>query len=470
MRTSNHLRLLAAVALTALLGGTSTARAAEPSLAGYWQGKLAVGGIELRVVFHITQSKDGALKATLDSPDQGAKNIPLDSISREKATVKMADKRLMAKFEGKLSDDGRTIDGQWTQGGTELPLLLARLDKAPEFGRSQDPKKPYPYAEEEVTIENAKAKVKLAGTLTLPKSAKPVPAVVLISGSGPQDRDESLLGHRPFLVLSDYLTRRGIAVLRCDDRGVGGSTGDPSAATTDDFAGDALAAVAFLKSRPEIDGARIGLVGHSEGGMIAPLAAVRSADVKFIVLMAGTGVTGEQILYRQTELIAKAQGVDDATIAKTRAGQERIFKEVIKAPDLAKVEHVINEILTETTTDSPESIKKQAEAQAKSVIGPWFRYFLIYDPTTALRQVRCPVLAINGQLDLQVDPKQNLPPIEAALKAAGNQDVTVRELPELNHLFQHSKTGSPAEYSRIEETFAPEALEIIGDWIVKRTK
>jgi hypothetical protein len=411
----------------------------------------------------------------MDSPDQGAKGIRVDSATLAGNDVKIEVKRIRGTFEGKLSDGGRDIKGQWKQLGPALPLDLKRLDKEPDFSRSQDPKKPYPYAEEEVAYENAQANVKLAGTLTLPASGRNVPAVLLITGSGAQDRKESLLGHKPFLVLADYLTRHGIAVLRVDDRGVGGSTGDTAASTTDELVGDALAGVAYLKSRQEIDSRRIGLIGHSEGGIIAPLAASRSSDVAFIVMLAGTGVTGEEIIYHQAGLIAKSQGANDVAVAASRLVQRQIFKIVKEEPDLAKAEQQVRDVLATAAALAAivlpkETLQTQAEAQVRAVCSPWFRYFLTYDPQPALRKVHCPVLAINGEKDLQVDPKQNLPPIEAALKEGGNADYTLKELPGLNHLFQHCQTGSPSEYATIDETFAPEALELVASWINEHVK
>ena len=275
-------------------------------------------------------------------------------------------------------------------------------------------------------------------------------------------------------MLADYLTRQGIAVLRVDDRGVGGSTGDPSTATTDDFTGDALAGVAFLKTRKEIDPRRIGLIGHSEGGMIAPQAASRSEDVAFIVMMAGTGVTGEEILYRQGELIAAAMGTESTEIESGQDSSRQIYKILREEPDRSKAETQVREILAELVAQSPdvsqEAAKGQIEVQLEMILSPWFRYFLTYDPRIALTKVHCPVLAINGEKDLQVDPKQNLPPIEAALKEGGNTNVTIKEFPGLNHLFQHCQTGAPSEYGKIEETFAPEALKLIADWINEQAR
>jgi pimeloyl-ACP methyl ester carboxylesterase len=312
--------------------------------------------------------------------------------------------------------------------------------------------------------------VKLAGTLTFPRGKGPFPAVLLITGSGPQDRNESLLGHKPFLVLADYLTRQGIAVLRVDDRGVGGSTGSTPNSTTENFAADVMAGIEFLKTCKEIDPKQIGLIGHSEGGMIAPLVAAQNSDVAFIVLMAGAGLTGEEILYMQGAMIMKANGASVHQLAKQRATQESMFKILKEEKDPAAAEKRLREELSKSLTEEEKKKAEQTIAvHIKLSNTPWFRYFLTLDPRPALRKVKCPVLALNGENDLQVSANENLREIEAALKAGGNNDVTIARLPKLNHLFQTSQTGSPNEYIKIEETIAPVALKTIGDWILKRT-
>ena len=391
-----------------------------------------------------------------------------------------------ASFEGQLNAANNEIAGTWKQGGS-LPLVLKPLlDKLPELKRPQVPKKPFPYDVREVTYENTAgenkagenktAGIKLAGTLTLPRASDsqaqtPYAAVLLITGSGPQNRDEELLGHKPFLVLADYLTLRGIAVLRVDDRGVGGSTGDLNEATSVDLAGDALAGVEFLKSQKDIDPRRIGLIGHSEGGLIAPLAAARSSDVAFIALIAGPGTSGEQILYSQGALILKAVGDGDDKIAHQRQLQEKLFAVVKRERDNSAAEKQLAEIFAaelDQLSDAEKKAAGNAEAKYKAILTPWFRYFLTYDPRPTLAQVKCPVLAVIGERDLQVPSKENLPGIEKALQSGGNKDFTVRELEGLNHLLQKCQTGSPTEYGQIEETMSPMALELIGDWIQKR--
>ncbi len=442
---------------------------------GIWQGVLKVSGIELRIVFKINKHENDSLSATLDSPDQGAKDIPVSEVIFENDSLRLGVKVVNGNYKGFLKTDGMTIAGTWSQGGMSLPLDLKRIEKIPELKRPQMPKKPYPYNEEEVEYQNEKAGIKLAGTLTTPKTEAPFPAVILISGSGAQDRDETIFEHRPFLILADYLTRLGIAVLRVDDRGVGGSTGKVSLSTSEDFAGDVLAGVEFLKTRKEIDSKKIGLIGHSEGGIIAPMVANKSDDIAFIVLMAGTGMTGEEILYLQAALIMKTQGVDDVKIAENRDQQEKMFAVMKQEPDSLKAAQKLRDILkkslAEISNDEKEKMAgadAQINVQIKQVMNPWFRFFLTYDPRSALKKVKCPVLAINGEKDLQVPPKENLAAIEETLKQGGNSNYTIRELPGLNHLFQTAKIGSLSEYGKIEETISPTALKVIGDWILEQ--
>jgi len=437
---------------------------AKPSdIDGAWLGTIDTGAVKLRIVFHITNTEDG-LTATMDSPDQGAKGIPVTAVTRAGASLKLEMKQIGGGFEGKIAPDLSTIDGTWTQGGGSAPLVLKRGKDTAEMEkrRPQNPLKPYPYREEEVGYDNPAAGIKLAATLTIPQGRGPFPGVVLIVGSGPHDRDESLMGHKPFLVLSDYLTRKGIAVLRADKRGVGKSGGTYATATTADFATDAEAGVAYLKTRSEVDPHKIGLIGHSEGGVIAPMVAARDPDVAFIVMMAGSGVPGDEILAEQTLLISEANGMAH-DVAEKNAAEERELLALVK---LAKDDAVLDKRLREKLAGKiPEA---QLGAQIKAINSPWFRYFIAYDPATALRDVKCPVLAINGEKDLQVPPQQNLPAIRKALEDGGNKNFEVDELPGLNHLFQTSKSGSPSEYADIEETMSPVATEKMATWIMKR--
>lgn len=430
---------------------------------GAWIGTLTLNAdIKLRVVFHIVNTEDG-LMAMLDSPDQGMKGLPVTKVTRDGATLKIEIEKISATFEGKIAPDLNSIDGIFTQGGP-MPLVLHRLkdESELELRRPQNPTKPYPYHDEDVTYENKVQNVTLAATLTIPQGKGPFPAVVLITGSGPQDRDESLLGHKPFLVLSDYLTRHGIAVLRADDRGTAKSTGNFATATTADFATDTEAGIAYLKTRPEINPHKIGLIGHSEGGIIAPMIAARNPDVTFIVMMAGSGVPGDEILVAQVQAIAESSGKTHDEAVKAVAKEREILTLVKKEKDPAVLEKELKEKLAD------EGMEAQLGIEIKALTSPWFRYFMDYDPATALRKVTCPVLVLNGEKDKQVPPDQNLPPIRKALEEAGNKHFEIDELPSLNHLFQTAKTGSPSEYAQIEETIAPVALDKIASWILKQ--
>jgi fermentation-respiration switch protein FrsA (DUF1100 family) len=445
---------------------------------GLWIGKLKVrSGVELRILFNISTGTDGFISATMDSLDQGAKGIPVDRVTYKDRSLKLEVKAINGVFNGTLKGDGKTIDGKWRQAGSEFPLVLNRTDKAPDLRRKQDPVKPYPYIEEEVTYENKAAGVKLAGTLTLPRSEGQFPVVILITGSGMQNRDEEVFGHRPFLVLADNLTRRGIAVLRVDDRGVGVSTGNSFQATSEDFAGDVLAGVEYLKSRKEIDTTRIGLIGHSEGGIIAPITAVKSPDVAFIVMMAGTGLTGEEIIYMQSALINRAEGASNETIARNEVLTKKIFSIVKEEQNNTVAEEELSKLLKAEMANMSVEEKKLSDyseanldIQIKAISSPWMRFFLTYDPKPTLMKVKCPVLAINGEKDLQVPPEENLRAIEAALKAGGNRDYTIKEMPGLNHVFQTAQKGSPSEYAKIDETISPAALEFIGNWILEHAE
>ena len=447
--------------------GKSAAAPAE-----VWEGPIQLpNALELRFILRVIRPEGGPIRATADSLDQGSNGLKVDSIAIDKASLKFTMKALKVEYSGTLDAAGTEARGDFMQNGVKLPLTLRKVAKTTQARRPQVPKRPYPYREEQVAYANEAAGIKLAGTLTIPEGAGPFPAVLLITGSGPQDRDESLLGHKPFLVLADHLTRRGIVVLRVDDRGVGGSTGDTMTSTSADFAGDALAGVAYLKSRKEVDRGKIGLIGHSEGGIVGPMAAARSGDVAFLVLMAGTGLDGEQILEQQRTLILRAVGAKDKDVARQNAAARKLIAVVKAEPDPVAAAAKLKALAREAIDALPDKGRKALADAAAADPGlamlnsPWFRFFLTYDPRPALAKVKCPVLAINGETDLQVPPRENLDAIAAALKAGGNSRVTVRELKGLNHLFQTSATGSPTEYGRIEETIAPAALEAISGWI-----
>ncbi|HNP32144.1 MAG TPA: alpha/beta fold hydrolase [Flavobacterium sp.] len=444
-------------------------------ITGQWNGALKVQGMQLRLVFNVSKTETGYI-STMDSPDQGAKGIPVSTTTFENPKIKFEVAVARIEYSGELKDN--EIVGTFKQAGQEFPMNLSRkvIEKV-EPKRPQEPKEPFPYYTENVTFQNPKANISLAGTLSLPKKEGVFPVVVLITGSGPQNRNEELLGHKPFLVISDYLTKNGIAVLRFDDRGVGESKGDFETATSADFATDVESAIAYLKTRKEINPKKIGLMGHSEGGIIAPMVAAKSKDVSFIVLLAGTGISGDKLLLLQQELIAKASGVSEAEIAKTSSINSKVFEAVKQSTDNQKLKTDLTTLINENEKDMkadeiPNGMSKDdyIAMQVKMVSSPWMEYFIKYDPAPTLQKVKCPVLAVNGGKDLQVPPKENLSAIENALKKGGNTRVTVREFPNLNHLFQECKTGAPSEYAEIEQTFSPLALNQITKWIQNQTK
>jgi pimeloyl-ACP methyl ester carboxylesterase len=397
----------------------------------------------------------------MDSPDQGGFGIPISQITVHGRHVDLAAAGIGASFSGDLSADGSQLSGTATQAGQSTPLTLLKQPGPLDYRRPQDPVAPYPYNSVDVTFANSDAGITLAGTLTWPQGAGPFTAAVLIAGSGPNNRNEELMNHRPFLVLSDALTRAGIATLRYDKRGVGLSGGDYAAATSPDFAADARAAVVYLRGQTSFVASTIGLIGHSEGGLLGPMAADANPDVAFLVLLAGPGVPGDQTLISQAHAISVAEGTPPAQLAQADALNPRIYACFRATSDPKELETQLRAVLA----SSGATAAQQASALAE-LTTPWMRFFVTYDPAPVLTRTRIPVLALNGSLDLQVLPDLNLPPIQQALQDAGNQQATVQKLEGLNHLFQHATTGSPMEYGTIDETMAPEVLAQIAGWIV----
>jgi len=462
-------KLLCAAGVLALLSGTA-ARAEDA--AGDWAG-LLLG--RLHVVVHLTRGADGKLTGVLESLDQGDAKIPVGTVDATADHLAFTAPAAHGSYDGKWDDTRKQWIGTWTQGQS-IPLDLHRAtpaDTAPRAApkRPQEEaiaKAPLPYTNEAISFPNGQAAgVTLSGTFSKPAGAGPFPTVVLISGSGPNTRDEDVTGHKIFLVLADYLNRQGMAVLRYDKRGIGASTGNYDAATTQDFISDARAAVAWLKTRADVDPKHIGLIGHSEGGVIAPAVAVADPTVSFIVLMAGPGVRGDRVLLVQNGLLAGAAGATEPDLARMRVSQSQAFAVVEASTDATDAKAKLDAAAAKAIAAG--QVSKDAAAQGiAQLTNPWMYAFLRYDPAPALQKVRVPVLAVGGSLDLQVEPKENLAAIKAALK--DDKDVTVTELPGLNHLFQDATTGSPGEYNTIEETVSPSALKLIGDWVVVHSR
>jgi len=441
--------------------GAAPARPAVAGLDGIWEGRVIRNGTPLRLILRIATGPGGTI-ASLDSPDMLAMGMPVGDLARDGQEVSFAVPAGATGYRGTLAPDGTRMSGTWTRTGSpdaEVTFVRRAQDAASApRARPQMPRPPFPYRTEEASFANPRAPgVTLAGTLSLPEGPGPFPAAILISGSGPQDRDETVFGHKPFAVLADHLARAGIAVLRYDDRGVGGSTGAQAGSTSADFATDANAAFAFLRSRGEIDGRRIGFVGHSEGGMIGPIAAIGNPDVAYLVLLAAPGEPTVRLMAAQARAVGAAQGMSEAELDRSVASQQALFAAAAVDGDAAAVAARLE------AAGIPPALRAQLAAQAAD---PWLRYFVRYDPAPALARLRMPVLALNGALDRQVLPSENLAGIRAATSA--NRDATIRELPGLNHMFQTARTGAVGEYADIEETFAPAALEIVSSWIRAR--
>ncbi len=436
-------------------------------IVGVWEGTLSQ--VNLRIVVHVENGDDGLL-VRFDSPDQNAYGIPADSVSFDGEQLSFNVDSINAGYVGTLNSDGSLIRGRWSQL-VDLVLNLGRVDKDSARGRAQNPKPPFPYDIEDVSFDGGAPDVTLAGTLTLPKSGD-YPVVVLVTGSGAQDRDETIVGHKPFWVLADYLTRHGVGVLRYDDRGFAQSTGNISTATTADFADDALAAITYLRSRPDVIAHRIGMVGHSEGGNVVSILAGREAPFSCGVLMAGPAVSGEQIHQRQVRMIIERQPfpIADDLVKKIAAMNESLYAVSRMNASLEERRVIARDIYQSELAEFDEVERKllnlNDEVQVDAIVTDWFRYFLDYDPRGDLELSKVPLLAVYGTLDLQVPPDQSVPVLEKI--NANHGKIEVQTFPDLNHLFQHATTGLPSEYGVIDETLAPEVMIVIKEWVLTK--
>jgi pimeloyl-ACP methyl ester carboxylesterase len=459
------------IRLPLVLRRTAATRVVVEGLDAAWEGRVEREGRSFRLVFRITTDNRGTT-VKFDAPDAGATNLSA-TVSREGGAVRFTVPATGARFDGVLAPGGDRLSGKWTYPGRpDAHIEFARRRIEGSYAprpRPQTPRAPFPYHVEEVAFANPLAPgVTLAATLTLPAGAGPFPAAILITGSGPQDRDESVFGHKPFAVLADHLTRSGVAVLRYDDRGVAKSTGAGSfvSATTADFASDADAAVSFLALRAEIDTRAIGLIGHSEGGLAAAIAASANQQVAYVVLLATPFTDIRRVMLTQQRVLGPLSGVPENTLASAEPILANLIDAVASARSDQDAAARVEAILTPermVTLDIPQGYK---ELFVQQMANPWMRHLLNIDPPRYLSQIRVPVLALNGSLDRQVVAADNLAGIRSSLSRSG--DVTVRELPGLNHMFQTARSGSPAEYAEIPETFSPAALEAMSAWIGAR--
>ena len=434
------------------------AMSAEAQIEGYWKGEIDLGVQKLETAFDIKAAENG-YAATFDVPAQGAYDIPVDETTFQDGHLELRMNALSATYSGVLKES--TIEGEFTQHGMTFPLNLVKAEKKEQKkARPQDPLPPFKYHIEEVTFVNEKEGNKLVGTLTIPEGKGPFPAMVLVSGSGQQDRDEELMNHRPFWVIADYCALHGIAVLRYDDRGIGGSEGEVKDATSMDFSYDAEAAFDYLRERKEINTSKVGILGHSEGGIINFMVSARRPEVAFLVSLAGPSVNGIEVLKEQQKAILRVSGMTEEAVQFNSNTNAQMFDIIEASSSREEADSLLRQLLKGWGYN--EELTEQTVSQMAS---PWMYYFLKYDPTDAIVKTNCPALLLNGSKDLQVIASQNLPNYEKIITEHGKTNLILRELPDLNHLFQHCETGSPNEYFEIEETISPEVLEMIVEFV-----
>ena len=449
----------------------STIISAQNRYDGLWTGTLSASGMELQIYFEMNEAEQ---KALISIPMQKVKDIESGTFSISGKKLSIVYPSFRVRYEGEYDDTLEEFVGEWIQG-TSIPLNLKRTNEKATIKRPQTPVEPYPYDVKDITVNNSAApKVNLAGTLTTPKGDGPFPLAILVSGSGRQNRNSEILGHQTFLVIADYLTRAGIAVLRYDDRGVGLSSGSHTKSTTADFASDTKAMYNYAKTLTKIDTTKIGIIGHSEGGMIAPMIASENSDIGYIVSLAGPAVAIADLMTDQNVQIMEQLGMSKEGLEITNTSLPKIYgivnqdKEPKELFDtlIASV-HGFYDTLSEEDQKLLSPNKASYYMQlSQTFFTPWFRYFLAYDPTESWQKTKCPVLAINGSEDIQVAAKMNTDAIISNLAIAGNMNAKVKILPGLNHLFQPCKKCNLAEYASIEKTFDEDALELIKDFIL----
>jgi pimeloyl-ACP methyl ester carboxylesterase len=440
---------------------------------GNWTGTINAGVMKFTFVFKFWIDDDKILKGTLDSPEQDLKDIPVNEIIIKEDSLKLDIRPIQRKYYAVMNKNDKVINGLYIRNGQiNFPLLLNKVESEVILKRPQMPKKPYPYKEEEISFINENDGTRLAGTLTVPDGKAPFPAVILMSGSGAQDRDESEFGHKTFLVIADYLTRSGVAVLRFDDRGVGGSSGDHLQATSKTNSEDIIYATGFIRSRKDINKRKVGLIGHSEGGLIASIVASKCPQIAYIILLGAPGQSIEENLYKQNEMIRMAEGESANMISQYNSLQKQIFSIIKEEANDSVAAEKLRSAYTMNSYHllSPEQ-KKNIDARINDLLlTPYFRDIIKCDPSPFLQKVKCPVLAITGEKDLQASPTKNLAAMDEAFKSGGNKNYKLIELPGINHMMQTCKKGTISEYSDIEETISPLVLNTISEWILTNTK
>ncbi len=465
----NPLKAQFLMLLISFILSTSASVNAQDQFLGFWNGNADFSGMPLRAEFEIISLTDKNNHGIFRSPDQGDGSIPIENVTVSGEKIRIDLPSIELYFEGNLEIDANVIHGNIYQRGSAHPCTLQREKIEKSVNRPQEPLPPFSYYTEDVVFENKAAGIKLVGTLCLPNGDGEFPIAILISGSGPQDRNEEILGHKPFLVLADHLAKNGIGSLRFDDRGVAESEGDFSIATSADFASDVNAAIEYLKMRK--NSGPIGLIGHSEGGLIAAIVAASNEQVAFLISLAGTGVKGDKILHKQSIDIALSEGLNVKT-AETQANQSAELLSIIQNEADSALASVLaskkfDDLFSEYRAMIPDYEAFKTE-QIKSMNNRWMRYFLQVNPVDYWRKVTCPVLAINGTKDTQVNYEENLNAIEQSLMVSMNEDFSITSLRNHNHLFQRTESGRPSEYGSIEETMSEISLELISEWLRAR--
>lgn len=441
-----------------------------------WEGTAA----NIKIILKISEDSLTRQKtAAFDVPQQGGFGLKVSKITLTNDSVIVLIAGMQVNYSAAFNADKTEMKGIWKQGAAAVPLTLKRTaNTITSYNRPQTPKAPFPYQEEKVIYYNKDKSIQYGATLTIPNNARNVPAVIMITGSGQEDRDETIFEHKPFWVIADHLSRNGIAVLRVDDRGVGQTTGDVNNATSADFAKDVLVGIDYLKAHKGINIKNIGLIGHSEGGMIAPMVANQSTDVAFIVSMAGVGVKGIDIGLRQLKDGYAPLNLTGEEYERVETFNKGIMGIAVSDLTGEELKKAVNAFITRWIAEQPEPFLKRIGFTGEGVVenlnkamgrffSPWMRYFLRYDPATTLTKIKIPVLALNGGKDVQVRAKENLEGFDKLLTQAGNKNFKTVLLPNLNHLFQNAITGAGTEYINIEETISPEVLDIITKWILE---
>jgi pimeloyl-ACP methyl ester carboxylesterase len=446
---------------------------AQSSFIGMWEGKLKAGA-DIRMIFHVAKD-DAGYTAALDCPDQGLKGVKASTLRIVNDSIYLEIAQFQAKYSGKLQGSSE-ISGVFYQG-MSLPLNLKKIEKIEAIVRAQTPVEPFPYRSENLLYTNKDKSITYGATITIPNGKGTFPAALMLTGSGQQNRDEEILGHKPFAVIADHLTRNGFIVLRVDDRGMGQTTGDVKSSTTLDFANDAIVSLNYLMNRQEVDKGKVGLIGHSEGGMIAQIIASERSDLDFVIMLAAPGDKIIKLMCDQNEAVLTKAGLPEEYVKAYSSLYNSIMLSVINSTNESLSENIKqdvdnwiqktpNQIVLATTGIKDELSKSNfVQAFAKQTSSAWFKYFLSYDPSTSIKKIKAKVLAVNGSQDVQVISKSNLKAIESALKESKSKIFDVKELNGLNHLFQECKSCTVNEYGQLEQTISPTLLKTITEWL-----